>query len=56
MRRVAKLIWAGKKFIRYSQRPIKMVVIDAILHLQERAEIEHANIDNTFVINVACYI
>lgn len=50
MRRVAKLIWAGMKFMRYSQRPIKMVVIDAILHLQERAEIEHANIDNTFVI------
>lgn len=50
IRRVAKLIRARKKFIRYSQRPIKMVVIDAILHLQERAEIEHANIDNTFVI------
>lgn len=50
MRRVAKLIRAGKKFIRYSQRPIKTVVIDAILHLKERAEIEHADIDNTFVI------
>lgn len=50
IRRVAKLIRVEKKFIRYSQTPIKMVVIDAILHLEERAEIVYANIDNTFVI------